>query len=527
VLAPRGPERDVTPRRFAVSVAFWTTAVAVFLGAQLRAWPPHENEAVALFIGRKSLGGALNTVLEQRGGAPLHFLVAWLVAHTGGGLTELRIVSAVLAAASVPVLALLAARLAGRAVALTATILVSGSWILLFHGTYGRMYSLFLLTSALSYMALLHALDAGGRRAWAIWALAILTTIATHPYGVLVLASQGIYVALRRRLREGALAFAAVAVLGIPFWRSDAVLAGRFDVGVGGGGSRLLAPWHVVEYLWEVAGDFSAGWWFVLAVVLALGVLGLLHLLLVRREAGLLTLAVFTVPALALMVTKLGSGASLESRHLIFVLPFFSTVVAAGIVHVERRKWRFAPAAAAVVLVCLFGSEVAWAVHRTPPLFAREPAIVDRSETAAAAWLARTWGRDEVLFAYDPVFLRAWELTRRGSQLVVPRADPTLALSTLRGAPKPLGHAVWVFDASNARNELERLWIPERLPRPHAAFEARTFGPFLVIRTRQPVRTVRRYLMLASRVMIVGKDLAIEDANVDFVTIRLALARLT
>jgi uncharacterized membrane protein len=79
--------------------------------------------------------------------------------------------------------------------------------MLLFHGVYGRMYSLFLFTSALSYLALERALEGGGRR-WVWWALAVLATIATHPYGALVLASQGLYVVLRRvRLREAMTAF--------------------------------------------------------------------------------------------------------------------------------------------------------------------------------------------------------------------------------------------------------------------------------------------------------------------------------
>ena len=49
-------------------------------------------------------------------------------------------------------------------------------------------------------------------------------------------------------------AFGAVAVLGIPFWLTDLVLAGRFDAGVAAG-SRL----DVVDYVWHAAGDFTAG----------------------------------------------------------------------------------------------------------------------------------------------------------------------------------------------------------------------------------------------------------------------------
>ena len=52
-------------------------------------------------------------MLEERGGAPLHFLLAWAVAHLDFGLEGLRAVSAGFAVASIPVIALLLARLGG------------------------------------------------------------------------------------------------------------------------------------------------------------------------------------------------------------------------------------------------------------------------------------------------------------------------------------------------------------------------------------------------------------------------------
>ena len=52
-------------------------AAAAFLLHQLMAWPPHEDETLALFVGRDSLAGVVEHVTRERGGAPLHFLVAW------------------------------------------------------------------------------------------------------------------------------------------------------------------------------------------------------------------------------------------------------------------------------------------------------------------------------------------------------------------------------------------------------------------------------------------------------------------
>jgi uncharacterized membrane protein len=139
----------IATRWFGLGIAGIVAAAAAFLGHQLLAWPPHEDETLPLFIGRHPLDQVFQVVVEERGGAPLHFLLAWAVAHLDLGLEGLRALSAVFAVASVPVVALLLARLGGRAVGLISTAVLATSWVFLFHGVYGRMYSLFLFTSAL------------------------------------------------------------------------------------------------------------------------------------------------------------------------------------------------------------------------------------------------------------------------------------------------------------------------------------------------------------------------------------------
>src|ERR671928_1915588 len=520
---PGPPARvDLSPRAYAIGIALCSAAVAAFVLVQIHAWPPHEDETLALFTGRHSFGDVMTIVLGHRGGAPLHFALAFLVAPLGGGLTGLRLFSALFAVASVPVIGALGTRLGGRATGLAAAALASATWMLLFHGVYGRMYSLFLFTSALSYLALERALERGGRR-WVWWCLAVLATVATHPYGALVLASQGLYVLLRRvRLREAIPVFAAVLVAGIPFWRTDFVLAGRFDVGVGGGGDKLGGPIPVLRYLWTVAGDLSVGYLPALVVVLLLAAAGLVLLARERPTGALLVGAVFGVPAFAFLVAKLGSQTSPESRHLIFALPFFSTLLALPLVRLGRRA-RVAPVAAVLVLLC---AEVAWADHKTPLLFDGESPTRVEARSAASAWLARTARPNDVLFAYDPLYLGAWERNGALTETVVPRADPKLALSVLRAAPKPLGRGVWVFDASDTNNFSPKLTIPLRMPRPASAFEARVWGPFLVIRSLEPTRTVRRYLEETRAVEVTGQSIYIGDADVNLDTAKRALKRL-
>jgi len=513
---------DLSARAYAIGIAICSAAVATFVLVQIHAWPPHEDETLALFTGRHSFGDVMRIVLGHRGGAPLHFVLAFLVAHLGGGLTGLRLFSALFAVASVPVVGALGTRLEGRTTGLAAAALTSASWMLLFHGVYGRMYSMFLFTSALSYLALERALEGGGRR-WVWWALAVLATIATHPYGALVLASQGLYVLLRRvRLREAIPVFAAVLLAGIPFWRTDFVLAGRFDVGVGGGGDKLGGPIPVLKYLWAVAGDLSVGWAPVLAALLLVAALGLVLLARERPAGALLVGSVFVTPTFAFLVAKLGSQTSPESRHLIFALPFFSALLAVPIVRLGRHA-RLAPLAVLLALVC---AEVAWADHKTPLLFDGEsPTRVD-ARNDASAWLARTARPNDVLFGYDPLFLGAWERNGALTNTVVPRADAKLALSVLRDAPKPLGRGIWVFDASDTNNFSPKLTIPLRMPRPASAFEARVWGPFLVIRSLEPTRTPRRFLEESRAVELAGQSIYIGDADVNLDTVKRALKRL-
>lgn len=519
------PAQDISPRAFAVGVAACVVGVGAFLLLRLNAWPPHEDETLALFVGRGSFGGLLHTVLSQRGGAPLHYLLAWVIAHTGGGLTALRLVSALFAVASLPALAALSARITDRGTALVATILASGTWVLLFHGIYGRMYSLFLFTSAVSYFALLRALERGGRRAWALWAVAVLLAVATHPYGVLVLASQGLYVLIRReRVREAAWAFAAVLVLGIPFWRASLVLADRFDVGVGGGGS-LRGPIGVLRYLRAAAGDFSAGWTGALWTALALAAVGLFILVRKRPGGALLVACALGTPVLALVAAHLGSSTSPQTRHLIFLLPFFSTLVAVPFVAVARLRRALVPVAA-LALAALFATEVGWAWHKTPLLFRGEPGARVAARHAASTWLAQSGRGTDVLFGYDPLYLGAWERGGAVTRAVVPRADPRLALAALRTKATPLGRGVWVLDASDTNNAVKHSTIPLRFPAPAGAYEARVFGPFLVIRSRAPTKTLLAFLEQTRAVMELGRTLHLGSADVNLHTALVALGRL-
>ena len=510
-------------RTFVVAHAFWLGVVAVAIAAsafllhQLMAWAPHEDETLALFVGRDSLSGVIEHVTRERGGAPLHFLFAYGVAHLGGGLGSLRLVSAAFAVGSLPLVALLGRRVADRSTALIATALVAGSWVFLFHGVYARMYSIFLFLSLLSFVLLLRALDRGNWPAWTLWGVAVLLTVAAHPYGALVLASQAVFVlvARRDRLRQAIAAFGAVAVVGIPFWLTDLVLAGRFDVGVGGGGDKLGGPWAVLTYLWRTAGDFSSGKWPVLIVVLAAR----------ARRADPRAARDPSARPLRRRRPRRGLPRRAPRRlHLARVAP---PHLRAPVLRRSRRG-RHPPQHPPASLGGRRRHRPSRRARGELGVEPDAPALQLGAEQAAGdAGAGGALPRRDEPSRRHPVRVRAALPRRVGAEPRLPRPGRAARRRGSRPAharpdPKPLGRGIWILDASERNNLQPRLEIENRDPGPAGLFERRVYGPFLILRTRAPLETEDAYLEAAARAMLVGRSLGIGDADVNMQTIERA-----
>jgi hypothetical protein len=200
--------------------------------------------------------------------------------------------------------------------------------------------------------------------------------------------------------------------------------------------------------------------------------------------------------------------------------------VAAGLVRLTRGSAR--PAAPlALSVAALVAAALAWGWQLTPALYAGEPKERRTAREAAEAWLAQTSRASDVLFGYDPLYLGARERGAPLGDTVVPRADPDLALAALL-AGEPLGRGVWVLDASEG-NRIENDWlgplsIEPRSPGPE--FETRAFGPFLIVRTREPTRSSRSFLVSTARVQTLGGELGVETSGLNYRTARYALAEL-
>jgi hypothetical protein len=313
--------------------------------------------------------------------------------------------------------------------------------------------------------------------------------------------------------------------LGIPFWRADLVLGGRFDVGVGGGGAKLGGVGSTLRYFVHVAGDFTAGWSVPRTIVVVVVCIGFVLLARERHSSAVLSACAAVAPAVFFLALRVGSGlASPESRHLIFLLPFFATCLALPLVRGAQRH-RVAVPAVAVAVLGLVALEVGWGFHKTNLLYEGEQSRRVEARHEASEWLAQTGRPDDVLFGYDPLFLGAWEQGGDLPREVIPRADANLAVAQLEDLGRPIGRGVWVLDASDTNNYEPKLSIQLRYPKPKEAFEARAFGPFLVVRSREPSGTPAAFLAQTAQVMAVGQSLSIGDADINLLTATRAAAR--
>src|SRR5438046_3767893 len=235
----------------ALTLAGLTASLFARLWPDVGGKPFHEDEAVAGLISARPLADLLHTVVLDRGGAPLHFLLVHAALSLDATPEALRCVSVVFALATVPLCYDLTRRIAGRFAGLIAAALAATSQLLLIYGTFGRMYSLFAFASALAADLFVRALEQPQRRPALAAAVAALLPLTVHPFGAFVFAAEAA-VALwlwRGRALRAALPVLVVALLAVPLLLADFRLSDRYapeagqdlDSGTSAGSATLHA----------------------------------------------------------------------------------------------------------------------------------------------------------------------------------------------------------------------------------------------------------------------------------------------
>ena len=437
-------ERRAIREAVSVAPALSITASAAFLLARtlpdIGGKPWHEDEAVAGLISAQPLGDVLHTVVLDRGGAPLHFLLTHLAFAVDGSPRTLRWLSLLFAVATIPLCYDLARRLAGGFAGLLAAALAATSQLLAVYATFGRMYSLFAFVSALALDLFVRAVDRPTRGAVVAAVTAGLLPIAVHPFGAFLAGAELAVAVWLWQFR------AIVGLLGLPLVIPYLRLPGRYDPGVG-----MAAPEAALRALGGSAGGYGIG----LALFAVLAGIGAWTLPRSFAAVGVLAIA---APATTLGV--LGND-ELSPRHLIFVLPIWTTFVAAGAARVPAR---ILVASALVAIAAL------------APAAVSDPRTTPSAVAAPAAWLRAQLEPGDVLYPYSPLFLAA--LPDAAKARALPREPLALARALRRTE-----EARRVFVAIPLRKPLRR-----HVPGAHV------FRSWLILEERGPFPRVPQLL---------------------------------
>jgi 4-amino-4-deoxy-L-arabinose transferase-like glycosyltransferase len=408
------------------------------------------------------LGGVWDEVFHTSITPPLHYVLAWLSVQLGGDDTILvRLPSLILGTAIVPLVFLLGRRVGDVRAGLLAALLMALSPFAIWYSDEARAYAPMMFLVALSTLALLRALDGGGRRWWVVYALSACAALWTHYTAVFVIVAQAGWAlwAHRERARELLLANAAVVVGFLP-WLPGFLEQRRNDVGIEiiGTFARLsfgrvfeLPLVTLVGHPFLPLRDAPAERGAILGLVLvalaiaaalsARGALGR-HLPSPRSERGLVAILALATPVGLLLYDAVGSSLYLP-RNLGASLPALVVLVALLVAGLAAAvPARVAALATAAFVSVLAAGAVASVVdddqrrpayrevaHYLDDVVAPSDPVLDTPLTAATEARFRTTTLDlylerpHRLYAAGPGAAAAWRQLRAGRTLylVAPR----------------------------------------------------------------------------------------------------------
>jgi mannosyltransferase len=395
--------------------------------------PLYEDEAIAGLIAMRPLPEVLETVLLDRGGAPLHFVLAHVVFWVDTSAEALRWLSVLFALGTIPLCFELGRRLGGAAAGVVAAAVAASSTALAVYGSFGRMYALFAFVAALFGLLYVRALEVRTTGAVAAAAAAGWLLAATHPYGaipafVALVAAAAVW---RGRPLRAAWPVAVAVIAALPLLVADLHLADRAQVGAGGDRS-LASPGEAWTELVAALSAFAGGDGLPLVFLSALALVGLA--VLVRRSPAVAALALSTaILPLLFVLVRTDTTPDLSPRHLFYGLPLWAAAIGVGAARLAtplgRELSTVAVGAVAVIAVL------------APPSSLRDPRDSGLGTTSVGVESAVRAAAGDVLVPYSTVFLAS--LPNVGGALALPHAPGNEILRALDHANEPIG-AVYV-----------------------------------------------------------------------------------
>ena len=127
-----------------------------------------------------SLGAMMDSADRVEYTPPLYFVLAWLAAKLGDPQIAIRVPAVILGTATIPLVFLLARKVAGTAAGLVGAAAFALSPFALFYGSEARSYGAAAFFVALAALLLLKALERGRRRWWISLSVALAAIALSH-----------------------------------------------------------------------------------------------------------------------------------------------------------------------------------------------------------------------------------------------------------------------------------------------------------------------------------------------------------
>jgi hypothetical protein len=176
------------------------------------------DESLTATQTRRTFVGMLEAVRDVEVNPPLYFVGTWMWRKVlGEGEVTLRLLSALLGTATVPVAYAAARELASRRAGLFAAALAATSPLLIWYSQEARTYPLLVFLAALSFLFFVYSLNRDDPRWLVGWAIASALAIGTHYFAVMVVVPEAAWLLLRARAsrNHAMLAIGGVGLVGL------------------------------------------------------------------------------------------------------------------------------------------------------------------------------------------------------------------------------------------------------------------------------------------------------------------------
>lgn len=181
----------------------------------------YSDETVTAGLMRMSFSGMLDHLSVSESAPPLYYIVAWVWGNIfGTGEVGLRSLSALAGTAVIPVAYLAGARLRTPRVGLIIAALAAVNPMLVWFSQEARVYALFTLLAALSFLGFVSAMREPRPRTILLWGVASAFAIAVHYFAAFLIVPEAVLLFLwgreRRNLVIASLGVAVVAAALLP-----------------------------------------------------------------------------------------------------------------------------------------------------------------------------------------------------------------------------------------------------------------------------------------------------------------------